>query len=74
MVVFVHDFVWQVITLFSYLWWLITAINNILTPTVEITSHTERHTQCYSIESKDVKKDTPNYVKVSQKKAKCMKK
>ena len=38
-------------------WWLITAIKNVLTstPTVEIMSKTERHTQFYSIESKDVK-------------------
>ena len=36
-------------------WWLITTINNVLKPTVEITSHTNSHTQHYSIESKDVK-------------------
>ena len=35
--------------------WSIIAINNVFTPTVEITSHNESHTQCYSIKSKDIK-------------------
>ena len=33
----------------------ITAINNVLTHTVNITSHTKSHTQCYSIKIKNVK-------------------
>ena len=36
-------------------WSPITAINNVLTLTIEVTSHTESHTQCYSIKKKDVK-------------------
>ena len=28
--------------------------HDVLTPTVEITSHTERHAQCYFLKSKDV--------------------
>ena len=66
---------WLCLTSNSIVFLLMVAHNcHKLTPTVEITSHTKRHTQCYSIESKDVKKDTSNYVKVSQKKSKMYEK
>ena len=44
--------------------WSKTAINNVLTPTVEIMSHTKRHSQCYFIKSRDVKNKGISYVEV----------
>ena len=45
----------EVLHRFLVSYWPVTAINNVITPTVEIASHIESHTQCYSIKRKVVK-------------------